>query len=91
VLFVLSPALARLLGVGLIVAHAGNMDGISLVKLAMPSMAVMMALIVFYYYKFGNFKHPSFWLLMVCHLPYLFVVQVGDNVSVRQVLAAVFT
>lgn len=90
VLFVLSPGLARLLGLSVIVAREGNMDGVSLVKLAVPSMAVMMALIVFFYYKFGSFKHPSFWLLIACHLPYLFVQQVGDNEAVRQLLSVIF-
>ncbi|MEQ1692224.1 MAG: hypothetical protein ABMA00_13120 [Gemmatimonas sp.] len=90
VLFVLSPGLARLLGLSVIIAREGSMDGVSLVKLAVPSMAVMMALIVFFYYKFGSFKHPSFWLLMACHLPYLFVQQVGDNEAVRQLLSVIF-
>ena len=90
VLFVLSPGLGRLLGLGVIVAREGNMEGISLVKLAVPSMAVMMSLIVFFYYKFGSFKHPSFWLLIACHILYLFVEWVGDNESIRDVLSVIF-
>ena len=90
VLFVLSPGLARLLGLGVIIAHEGNMEGITLVKLAMPSMAVMMSLIVFYYYKYGSFKHTSFWLLIACHIPYMFVERVGDNESIRNVLSVIF-
>lgn len=90
VLFVLSPGLARLLGLGVIIARDGNMEGITLVSLAMPSLVVMMSLIVFYYYKFGSFKHLSFWLLIACHIPYLFVGWIGDNESIRTVLSVIF-
>jgi hypothetical protein len=90
VLFVLSPGLARLLGLGIIVAREGNMDGVSLVNLAVPSMAVMTALIVFYYHKFGSFRHPSFWLLIACHIPYLFVQSLGNSESIRAVLSVIF-
>ena len=90
VFFVLSPALARMLGIGAIIANEGNMDGISLVKLAMPSMVVMVAIIVFYFHKFGSFRHPAFWLLMAAHVPYLFVERIGDNAAVRSVLSAIF-
>jgi len=68
----------------------GNMEGISLVKLAVPSMVVMMSIIVFYFYKFGSFKHASFWLLMACHVPYLFVERIGDNEAIRAVLSNIF-
>lgn len=90
VFFVLSPGLARLLGLGLIMANQGNMEGISLVKLAVPSMAAMMALIVLYYWKYGSFKHASFWLLLVCHVPYLFVEQIGENPSFRHMASIIF-
>jgi hypothetical protein len=90
VFFVLSPGLARLFGIGWIAAHKGDMAGISLVKLAVPSMLVMMALIAIYYRKFGSFRHPSFWLLMAAHLTYLLVVPVGDNPTVRGILSAIF-
>lgn len=91
VFFVLSPGLARLLGTVLIIANQGNMEGISLVKLAVPSMAAMLTIIIFFYWKFGNFKHPSFWLLAVCHVPYLFVEWLGDNPSIRNVVSVIFT
>lgn len=90
VFFVLSPGLARLLGLGLIMANQGNMEGISLVGLAVPSMATMMALIVLYYWKYGSFKHASFWLLLACHVPYLFVEQIGDNPSFRHAASIIF-
>lgn len=90
VFFVLSPGLARMFGIAAIVANQGNMAGISLVKLAVPSMLAMMAIIAIYYRKFGSFRHPSFWLLMACHLPYLFVERIGDNETIRGVLAAIF-
>ena len=90
VFFVLSPGLARLFGIATIVAHQGNMAGISLVKLALPSMLVMMAIIVVYYRKFGSFRHPSFWLLMAAHATYLFVVPIGDSEAVRGVLPHIF-
>lgn len=90
VLSVLSPGLARLLGLIAIFSRRGNMEGISLVSLAVPSMIVMVLLITIYYYKFGSFRHPSFRLLIACHLPYLFVVPVGDNETVRGVLSAIF-
>lgn len=90
VFFVLSPGLARMFGIAWIMANQGNMAGISLVKLALPSMLVMMALVLVYYRKFGSFRHPSFWLLMVAHLTYLFVVPVGDDPTVRSILSAIF-
>ena len=77
VFFVLSPGLARLLGVGAIILKQGDMEGITLVKLAVPTFVVMMALIVFFYYKYGSFKHPSFMLLVICHIPYLFIEQIS--------------
>ncbi len=90
VFFVLSPGLARMFGIAAIVANQGDMAGISLVKLAVPSMLAMMAIIAIYYRKFGSYRHPSFWLLMACHLPYLFVERVGNDATVRGVLAAIF-
>lgn len=90
VFFVLSPGLGRLLGLVVILANQGNMEGISLAKMSVTSMAVMMALIVLYYWKFGSFKHSSFWLLVICHVPYLFVEQIGNNESFRHVASAIF-
>lgn len=90
VFFVLSPGLARLFGIAAIVANKGDMAGISLVKLALPSMVAMMLIIVFYYRKFGSFRHPSFWLLMAAHLTYLFVVPIGNNEAIRSVLSVIF-
>jgi hypothetical protein len=66
------------------------MAGISLVKLAAPSMVVMMLLIALFYRRFGSFRHPSFWLLMAAHLTYLLVVPVGDNPTVRSLLRVIF-
>lgn len=90
VFFVLSPGLARLFGIAAIVANQGNMAGISLVKLALPSMVAMVLLFVFYFHKFGSFRHPAFWLLIAAHAPYLFVVPIGDNEAIRGVLSAIF-
>jgi uncharacterized membrane-anchored protein len=90
VFFVLSPGLARLFGIAAIVANKGDMAGISLVKLAMPSMVVMMVLIVAFYRRFGSFRHPSFWLLMAAHLVYLFVVPIGDSETMRGILPIIF-
>lgn len=90
VFFVLSPGLARMLGLALITARQGNMEGISLAKLAVPSMLAMLALIAPYYAKFGSFRHGSFALLVACHLPYLLVEQVGNNEAFRSVASAIF-
>lgn len=87
---VLSPALARMFGIALIVANKGDMTGISLVGLAVPSMLVMLALVVLYFWRFGSFRHPALWLLVVAHLSYLFVVPIGDSPMVRDVLTAIF-
>ena len=50
----------------------------------------MMALIVLYYWKYGSFKHASFWLLLICQLPSLFVEQVGENPSFRHMASIIF-
>jgi hypothetical protein len=90
VFFVLSPGLARLFGIAWIAAHKGDMAGISLVKLATPSMLVMMLLIALFYRRFGSFRHPSFLLLMAAHLTYLLVVPIGDSPAVRSILPLIF-
>lgn len=90
VFFVLSPGLGRLMGLIAITVNKGNMEGISLEKLAIPTMILMMALIVFYYYKYGSFKHLSFKLLVLSHFPYLFVEQVGNNEYFRNIVIAIF-
>ena len=87
---VLSPALARMLGTAWIIANKGDMAGISLIALATPSMVVILALVTLYWYRFGSFRHPAFWLLVLAHLPYLFVVPIGDDEAVRAVLTAIF-
>jgi hypothetical protein len=87
---VLSPGLARLLGVGAIIINQGNMEGITLVRLAVPTLVVMIGLIVFFYYKYGSFKHPSFALLIICHIPYLFIEQIGNNEYFRAIVTEVF-
>jgi hypothetical protein len=87
---VLSPALARMLGTGMIIAKQGNMAGISLVGLSVPSFVVMMGLITLYFWRFGSFRHPAYWWLLAAHLPFLFVVPLGGSEAVRAVLAAVF-
>jgi hypothetical protein len=87
---VLSPALARMLGIACIIANKGNMEGISLTALALPSMLVMLGLVTLYWYRFGSFRHPAFWLLVLAHLPYMFVVPIGNDEAVRAVLTATF-
>lgn len=90
VFFVLSPGLGRLLGiVGILINH-GNMEGITFLKLAIPTLISMMALIIFYYYKYGSFKHPSFVLLVICHIPFLFAAPIGNNEFMRNLLTAIF-
>lgn len=90
VFFVLSPGLARLMGLIVIIARKGNMEGVSLEKLAIPTMIVMLVLIVFYYYKYGSFRHLSFKLLVLAHIPYLFVSQIGNNEYFRNIVTAIF-
>lgn len=90
VLFVLSPGLARLMGLVRIIANQGNMEGITLTGLSAPAMAVMLVLIVALYRKFGTFRHPSFALLVACHIPYVFVKPIGDSEAMRRVLAIIF-
>jgi hypothetical protein len=90
VFFVLSPGLARLMGLIVIIARKGNMEGVSLEKLAIPAMFIMLALVVFYYYKFGSFHHLSFKLLVLAHIPYLFVAQIGNNEYFRNIVSAIF-
>lgn len=90
VFFVLSPGLARLLGIIAILINQGNMEGITFLKLVIPTLIVMMALIIFYYYKYGSFKHPSFVLLIICHIPFLFAAQIGDNEFMRNLLSSIF-
>jgi uncharacterized membrane-anchored protein len=90
VFFVLSPALLRILGIGAIILNEGNIEGITMVKMALPTMIIMTALIVTFYYKYGSFKHISFKLLLLCNIPSLFVEQVGNNEFVRNLLTAIF-
>lgn len=90
VFFVLSPALARMLGIGAIILNKGNIDGITLVGMALPSMIIMLVLIVIFYYKYGSFKHLSFKLLVIGHLPYFFINWIGDNEFIRDLLTAIF-
>ena len=87
---VLSPALARMLGIGMIMANKGDMTGISLIGVAVPSMLVMLALVALYFWRFGSFRHPAFWLLVIVHLSYLFVVPIGNSEAVQAVLTAIF-
>lgn len=90
VFFVLSPGLARLFGLITIMARKGNMEGVSLEKLAIPTMIAMLLLIVFYYYKYGSFRHLSFKLLILAHIPYIFVTPVGNNETFRSIVTAIF-
>lgn len=90
VFFALSPGLGRLLGLIVITVNKGNMEGISLEKLAIPTMIVMIALIVFFYYKYGSFMHLSFKLLVLSHIPYIFVEQIGNNEYFRNIVTAIF-
>lgn len=90
VFFVLSPALARMLGIGAIIVNKGSIEGITLIGMALPSMMVMLALIVLFYYKYGSFKHVSFKLLVIAHIPYLFIEWIGNNAFIRDLLTAIF-
>jgi tellurite resistance protein TehA-like permease len=90
VFFVLSPGLARLLGLIIIISRKGNMEGVSLEKLAIPTMIVMLLIIVFYYYKYGSFRHLSFKLLILAHIPYIFVTQIGSNETFQRIVTAIF-
>lgn len=90
VFFVLSPALARMLGIGAIFLNKGNIEGITLTGMALPSMMVMLVLIIIFYYKYGSLKHLSFKLLVVAHIPFLFVEWIGDNVFIRDLLTSIF-
>lgn len=90
VFFVLSPALARMLGISAIFINKGSFEGITLIGMALPSMIVMLVLIVIFYYMYGSFKHLSFRLLVIAHLPYLFIEWIGDNELIRNLLTAIF-
>ncbi|KAB2877366.1 hypothetical protein F9K33_16495 [bacterium] len=90
VFFVLSPALARMLGISAIFINKGSFEGITLIGMALPSMIVMLVLIVIFYYMYGSFKHISFRLLVIAHLPYLFIEWIGDNELIRNLLTAIF-
>ncbi len=90
VFFVLSPALGRMLGIGAVILNNGNMEGISGAKMAILAMIVMFVLIIIFYYKYGSFKHLSFKLLVIAHLPFLFVEWIGDNEFIRNLLTAIF-
>lgn len=90
VLFVLSPGLLRLLGVVAITLNGGSMEGITMVKLALPTLGVMLLLIVFYYYKFGSFRHLSFKLLILAHLPIIFLEWLGDHEVLRSAAESLF-
>ncbi len=90
VFFVLSPALARMLGIGAIFMNKGSIEGITLIGMALPSMMIMLILIVIFYYKYGSFKHVSFTLLIIGHIPYLFIKWIGDNEFIRSLITAIF-
>ncbi|WP_040005729.1 hypothetical protein [Fibrisoma limi] len=90
VFFILSPALLRMIGIGAIFLNKGNMEAITMVKMAIPTMIVMIIFIVIFYFKYGSFKHPSFKLLLLCHIPFLFVEQIGSNEFIRNLTTAIF-
>lgn len=90
IFFVLSPALLRMLGIGAIFLNEGSMEGIMMVQLAFPTMIVMFALILVFYFKFGSFKHLSFWLLIFSHLSFLLINWVGDNENIRDLITIIF-
>lgn len=89
VFFVLSPALLRMLGIAAIMLNKGNMEGITMVKMALPTTIVTLALIAILYYKFGSFRHLSFKLLVICHISFLFVEAIGDNETIRNLLTII--
>ena len=90
VLFVLSPGLLRLIGVIAIIMNGGDIEGITMVELAFPTLIVMLLLILFYYYKYGSFRHLSFKLLILAHVPILFLKWLGDNEVLRSIAETVF-
>lgn len=90
VFFVLSPGLARLLTIGIMIINKGNPEGILMDNLALISFIFMIVLITIFYYKYGSFRHLSFTLLIICHLPFLFLEQIGNNEFIRTVLTAIF-
>lgn len=90
VFFVLSPALGRMLGIGAVIINKGNTEGITLTGMSLPTLIVVIALIIIFYYKYGSFKHPSFKLLVICHIPYLFTEWIGNKEFVRNVATAIF-
>jgi hypothetical protein len=90
VFFVLSPALLRMIGIVAIFMNKGDIKGIMMVNMAIPTMIVMLALIVIFYFKFGSFKHLSFKLLVLSQLLCLFVEPIGNNEFVRNLLTSIF-
>lgn len=90
VFFVLSPALVRMFGIGAVIINKGNTNGITFAGMSLPTLSVMMALIVIFYYKYGSFKHPSFRLLVICHIPFLFTEWIGNNEFIRNIATAIF-
>lgn len=90
VFFVLAPALLRMIGIVAIFINKGNIEGIMMTDMAIPTMIVMLALIVLFYYKFGSFRHLSFKLLIISQLLCLFVEQIGNNEFIRKLLSAIF-
>lgn len=90
VFFVLSPGLARMMGIICIVANKGNLEGISLEILSVPTMIVMLLIIIFFYYKYGSFKHLSFTLLVLSQIPSLFVSQIGNSEFYKNLAESVF-
>lgn len=90
VFFILSPALIRLILVAAITMNAGETDGISFMDMIFPTILLMLPMIGIYYYRFGSFRHPSFFLLMLTLASFFLAGWVGDNEKLRSLAHVVF-
>jgi hypothetical protein len=88
VFFVLSPALIRLLLIGSMTLKPDA--GIGFIDLVLPTVILMVLMIGVYYYRFGNFRHPSFVLLILSVASFLLVGWVGDNETLRSLAHVIF-
>lgn len=90
VLFILSPALIRLLLIGAMMVGLGEGGGIQFIEMVLPTTLLMLLIIGIYYYRFGSFRHPSFILLILSLLPLAFVGWIGDNETLRSLADVIF-
>lgn len=87
-LFVLSPALIRLLLIGTMILKPD--EGVRFIDLVLPTVILMLLMIGVYYYRFGSFRHPSFVLLILSAASFLLVGWVGDNEMLRSLAHVIF-